>query len=155
MNLSKSKWMIYLMLSPETLTNRLPSCLQVENGFSSIRGTSTFSVSPGQPLPPGVPAISGHLSFASSMPSLSRSLSGQPSLLIGPFISGHLSNLSAMPSPSRSKTGQPLLARGPRSKGQASRLSVTPSASASGAVIISFLSASFFRLPIPIYSPQE
>src|SRR5687768_15371975 len=71
------------------------------NDLVTLAGTS------GQPLLAAIPAISGHLSSSSLIPSLSLSGAGQPSYLAKPATVGHLSSSSLIPSPSLSGTGQP------------------------------------------------
>src|SRR5438552_13041620 len=87
-------WMVALLVSKKIF------CLS--SIFSWV--TTMCSYFFGQPSLSGGPGSLGHLSAASSTPSLSLSGSGQPSASSNPSLSsgsvGHLSTLSGMPSPS-------------------------------------------------------
>src|SRR5688500_16722183 len=96
------------------------------NDLVTLAGTS------GQPLFAAIPAISGHLSISSLMPSPSLSGTGQPSYLAVPAWLGHLSNSSLIPSPSLSGTGQPSYLAKPATLGHLSSSSLIPSPSVSG-----------------------
>src|SRR6478736_1590510 len=123
-------WMVALLVSKKIF------CLS--SIFSWV--TTMCSYFFGQPSLSGGPGSFGHLSAASSTPSLSLSGSGQPSASSNPSLSsgslGHLSVLSGMPSLSLSGSGQPSASSKPSlssgSVGHLSSLSMMPSPSVSG-----------------------
>src|SRR6185312_6044654 len=123
-------WMVALLVSKKIF------CLS--SIFSGV--TTMCSYFLGQPSLSGGPGSFGHLSAASSTPSLSLSGSGQPSASSNPTLSsgslGHLSTLSRIPSLSLSGSGQPSASSKPSlssgSVGHLSVLSGMPSWSVSG-----------------------
>src|SRR3954452_7234701 len=112
-------WMVALLVSKKIF------CLS--SIFSWV--TTMCSYFFGQPSLSGGPGSLGHLSAASSTPSLSLSGSGQPSASSNPSLSsgsvGHLSTASRMPSASLSGSGQPSASSNPSlSSGSVGHLSV-------------------------------
>src|SRR5450631_2050167 len=126
-------WMVALLVSKKIF------CLS--SIFSWV--TTMCSYFFGQPSLSGGPGSLGHLSAASSTPSLSLSGSGQPSASSNPSLSsgslGHLSALSGMPSLSLSGSGQPSASSNPSlSSGSVGHLSVAsgmPSPSVSSGTV--------------------